>query len=151
MLVFSAAPVKWSEIERHGLLTEYVHNRPSVAFMLGDAPHEPPNPDLVRVRSVPASRPYDDGVRRKHDFPASAQLEVNTARMENEGMPATGWPVNVRDLSCTCRLYQKFFACIHVLFALNLRGHIDRFDRERLVSVAQHNAPAQRPWTLSSK
>ncbi|KAF1788499.1 Zinc finger, SWIM-type [Phytophthora cactorum] len=78
--------------------------------------------------SVPASRPYDDGVRRKHDFPASAQLEVNTARMENEGMPATGWPVNVRDLSCTCRLYQKFFACIHVLFALNLRGHIDRFD-----------------------
>lgn len=122
------------EMERQDLLTEYVFNRHIVAFMLGDTPQEAASPDIVFVRAVPASRPYDADQRRRHeDLPASVQLGLHTARMKTMGMPSTGWEVKVRELSCSCRFHKKFLCCTHVLFALNTRGHIDLFGRERLV------------------
>lgn len=97
------------EMERKRLLSECAHNILSVALMRGEVSQKHLNPDLVRVRSVPASRPFDDDVRRKHeDLPASAQLGLHKA-------------------------FLKFSASIHLMFALNLRGNIDRFGRKRPV------------------
>ncbi|ETO66065.1 hypothetical protein F444_16693 [Phytophthora nicotianae P1976] len=122
------------ELEKKQLLTEVDSNRHSIAFLLGDTPANTTSPDVVYVRALPASRPYDENQRRKHeDLPASAQLGLHTARMETEGMPASGWRVNVCALTCPCRFHMKFGICTHVLSALNARGHIDLSGRERLV------------------
>ncbi|KAF4032943.1 SWIM zinc finger domain-containing protein [Phytophthora infestans] len=118
------------EMERYTLLAEVVFSRHSISFMLEDPPADPTSPDIVYVRALSASRPYDEDQRRRHeDLPTSAQLAYHTVRMETQGMLETGWKVNVREHSCSCLFHQKFACCIHVLFALNSRGHIDLYDR----------------------
>lgn len=93
------------EMERKRLLSECAHNILSVALMRGEVSQKHLNPDLVRVRSVPASRPFDDDVRRKHeDLPASEQLGLHTARMEVHKMLEMVWRASVRHLLCSYRL-----------------------------------------------
>ncbi|OWZ11659.1 LOW QUALITY PROTEIN: hypothetical protein PHMEG_00015289 [Phytophthora megakarya] len=122
------------EMERQGLPSERLISRHSVAFMMGKATtNTVSSPNIIYVHSLPAS-PYDKAQRRGHeDLPVSAQLGLNIARMEAMGMPLTGWEVNVREKTCSCRFHNKFACCIHVLFGQNARDHIDLFGRERLL------------------
>ncbi|ETK88847.1 hypothetical protein L915_06948 [Phytophthora nicotianae] len=127
----SVVRVSWREKK---LLSEVDSNRQSIAFLVGDTPADATSLDVVYVRALPASRPYDENQSRKHeDLPASAQLGLHTARMETEGMPDSGWRVNVREFTYPCRFHMKFSICTHILFTLNARGHIDLSGRERLV------------------
>ncbi|KAE8899114.1 hypothetical protein PF003_g16963 [Phytophthora fragariae] len=58
----------------------------------------------------------------------------NYARKEVEGEPLDGWPVDVQRQCCPCDYRFAFGACVHVLFALRVTGHIDSSRREVLIS-----------------
>ncbi|KAF4132243.1 hypothetical protein GN958_ATG18578 [Phytophthora infestans] len=97
------------EIECKGPLSEHVVSRHSVAYMMGEVPAEAMSPDVMYIRSVAASRPYSKALRRRHEnLPVTAQLALNTARMETMGMPSTGWKVDVCLMTCPCRFVKKF-------------------------------------------
>ncbi|EGZ28052.1 hypothetical protein PHYSODRAFT_293692 [Phytophthora sojae] len=117
---------------RQGLLYEQQYERTSIAFLLSDAPSEQQS-DSMNVVSIPCTRIFDVLDRRsKEDLPASAQLNVETAKMEHRRMPTCGWEVNVAARTCPCRLFMKHGACIHLLYCLNAVGSLDVKGRQTL-------------------
>ncbi|KAF1774640.1 hypothetical protein GQ600_24999 [Phytophthora cactorum] len=108
--LFSLAPTCPSTLQtrtrglrRRGLLSENVLTRSSINFLLGDA-----DPDLVHVRAVPPMRTSVPELNRtREDMAITAQFGVHYARMEVEGQPRTGWPVDLRTAYCPGKYHFK--------------------------------------------
>ncbi|RLN66963.1 hypothetical protein BBJ28_00026211 [Nothophytophthora sp. Chile5] len=122
-----------------GLLRECKPERSSIAYLLGNTGTERQR-EVVNVVALPGTRVYDVHDRRsREDLPVSAQIGVETARMEHLGMPRTGWQVDVEARTCPCRAFFKGGCCVHLLFALGAVGGVDSFGRETLVYRGPNN------------
>uniref|UniRef100_H3GDV3 SWIM-type domain-containing protein n=1 Tax=Phytophthora ramorum TaxID=164328 RepID=H3GDV3_PHYRM len=130
-------------LARDGLLHECRPDRNSVSFLLGNTTSEAAN-SIVNVVAVPCARVFDVHERRSNEnLPVTAQLGVETARMEVLGMPSTGWEVDVEAQTCPCRVFFKQGSCVHLLYALGNAGGIDASGRETLV----YSGPTKRKRT----
>ncbi|KAG3002260.1 hypothetical protein PC116_g16543 [Phytophthora cactorum] len=108
-------------LRRRGLFQEHVVTRASIDYLLGDA-----DPELVYVRAVAPARTFTPELNRtRENMAISAELGVHYARMEVEGQPHTGWPVNLRNAYCPCRYHMKMGYCCHLLFAQQSRSVVD--------------------------
>jgi len=117
-------------LRRRGLLSENVVTRSSIDFLLGDA-----DPELVHVRALPPVRTFVPELNRaREDMAISAQFGVHYARMEIEGQPRTGWPVDLRAAYCPCKYHFKMGYCCHLLFAQQSRSVVDESGDEILVN-----------------
>ncbi|GMF48028.1 unnamed protein product [Phytophthora fragariaefolia] len=97
-------------LARAGLLREHRPDRNSIEFLLGNTAEEGTG-ELINVIALPALRVYDVHEKRScEDLPVTAQLGVETARMEQLEMPTTGWEVerahaersSREGAACTC-------------------------------------------------
>jgi hypothetical protein len=130
-------------LARDGLLHECRPDRHSVNFLLGNTTPEAAS-SIVNVVAVPCARVFDVQERRSKDnLPVTAQLGVETARMEVLGMPSTGWEVEVEAQTCPCRVCFKQGTCVHLLYALGTAGGMDASGRETLV----YRGPTKRKRT----
>ncbi|ETL30224.1 hypothetical protein L914_16697 [Phytophthora nicotianae] len=64
----------------------------------------------------------------------SAQMGANYARMEVQGQPWGGWPVDITHRWCPCGYCYAFGICVHVLFALRATETVDSSGRNVLVN-----------------
>eukprot|EP00644_Phytophthora_capsici_P013282 jgi/Phyca11/101458/e_gw1.5.411.1 len=75
--------------------------------------------NIVHVVSSMAQRVQVSPHKRNEEgIAVSAQMGANYARMEVQGQPWGGWPVDVTHRWCPCGYYFAFGVCVHVLFAL---------------------------------
>ncbi|KAE9007017.1 hypothetical protein PR003_g17918 [Phytophthora rubi] len=115
------------------LLHEYMPTRGSIEFLLDDDDLTIP-PESMRVISKPCPRVFDPEVGRTHEsLMVTAQQGVHLSRMEIAEMPSFGWLVDTKARTCACRFYQKYAACIHLAYALSVRGQLGTGQRETLV------------------
>ncbi|GMF38907.1 unnamed protein product [Phytophthora fragariaefolia] len=120
-------------LARAGLLREHRPGRNSIEFLLGNTAEEGTG-ELINAIALPAPRVYDVYEKRSREgLPVTAQLGVETARMEQLEMPTTGWEVDVAARTCPCRAFFKGGCCVHLLYALGDVGGVDTFGRETLV------------------
>ncbi|KAJ8527456.1 hypothetical protein ON010_g14806 [Phytophthora cinnamomi] len=116
-----------------GLLRECRPDRNSIAYLLGNTADEGTR-EVINVVALPAPRIYDvHDKRSREDLPVTAQLGVETARMEHLNMPVTGWEVDIVARTCPCRAFFKGGCCVHLLYALGVVGGVDTSGRETLV------------------
>ncbi|KAE9003483.1 hypothetical protein PR002_g17330 [Phytophthora rubi] len=107
--------------------------RGSIEFLLDDDDLTIP-PESMRVISKPCPRVFDPEVGRTHEsLMVTAQQGVHLSRMEIAEMPSFGWLVDTKARTCACRFYQKYAACIHLAYALSVRGQLGTGQRETLV------------------
>ncbi|ETL83454.1 hypothetical protein L917_16606 [Phytophthora nicotianae] len=64
----------------------------------------------------------------------SAQMGANYARMEVQGQPWGGWPVDITHRWCPCGYCYEFGICVHVLFALRATETVDSSGRNVVVN-----------------
>ncbi|ETN17894.1 hypothetical protein PPTG_05567 [Phytophthora nicotianae INRA-310] len=94
----------------------------------------------IYVLSFPAERIYVQAKDRTQETLAiTAQMGINYARMEFEGVPRHGWEVNVERRTCGYRYYWKFSVCVHVLFAMRQRSYVDHPGNQMLVNRSTSN------------
>ncbi|KAF1788438.1 hypothetical protein GQ600_16651 [Phytophthora cactorum] len=79
------------------------------------------------------------------DIQVSAQVVVNTARMEGQHQPATAWPVYMVTQTCPCRFVLKFAFCMLSISARQTRARIDGNDDEVLVNRRKRKAMGTPP------
>ncbi|RAW30261.1 hypothetical protein PC110_g13377 [Phytophthora cactorum] len=129
------------ELTRQQRLREHVVPRISVDFLLQDACS-----DVVHTLYTPSQRAYNPATNKlQEDIQVSAQVSVNTARMENEHQHATGWLVDMVTQTCSCRFYTKFAYCVHSIFAMQTRARIDGNGDEVLVNRRKRKAVGTAP------
>ncbi|ETI52481.1 hypothetical protein L914_04206 [Phytophthora nicotianae] len=87
----STLQTRTTNLRRRGLLLDSVVTRSSISFVLSDA-----DPDLVHVRAVAPNRQFvPESNTSREDVAITAQFGVHYSRMEIEGQPSSGWPVNL--------------------------------------------------------
>ncbi|OWZ03529.1 hypothetical protein PHMEG_00024728, partial [Phytophthora megakarya] len=92
-------------------------------------------PQVVRVLSMrPPRITVAPNKRTEVGIAVSAQMGSNYARMEVEGQPWGGWPVDVQQQWCPCNYWFAFGACVHVIFALRSSAHVDSSGHDVLIS-----------------
>eukprot|EP00644_Phytophthora_capsici_P003947 jgi/Phyca11/108692/e_gw1.15.210.1 len=90
---------------------------------------------LVYVASQLAKRVQVAPHKRSEEGVAvSAQMGANYARMEVEGQPWGGWPVDITSRWCPCSYCFAFGVCVHVLYALKVTQHVDSSGRNVFVN-----------------
>ncbi|OWZ18519.1 LOW QUALITY PROTEIN: hypothetical protein PHMEG_0007380 [Phytophthora megakarya] len=95
------------------LLRKYVVPRMGGDFLLLDA-----SPDILHIKYTSPPRSYNAATNRMREaLQVPTQIGVNTARMEDEGQPDSGWPVDLVGQSCPSAYHIKFGSCVHRLFA----------------------------------
>ncbi|ETK75744.1 hypothetical protein F441_18034 [Phytophthora nicotianae CJ01A1] len=130
-----------SAMRKAGMLLELQCRHNSIAFLLSNAQEGGSDSaiDVVRVFSRQVPRVFDPEAKRSRKaLPVTAQIGEQTVRMEIEGMPEGGWPVNTPSWTGPCRYWMKFAACIHTLLAKHVCGVHAMGKRERLVYRGPH-------------
>ncbi|KAF4032275.1 hypothetical protein GN244_ATG15856 [Phytophthora infestans] len=141
------------ELRRERKLYVPLPPRNSMAYLLQDD-FEAGAGDVVRVVSTRCERVLDPATgRRSEAILTTAKMSSCNARKELEGMPASGWAVNVPERTCECLYFEKFTTCVHLLLILSNRGMSASGRRETLYyrgpnkarRLAVNGQPAGRP------
>lgn len=91
------------------LLQACVVPRMSVDFLLLDN-----GTDLLHVLYTPPLRAYNSATNTMQEAVlVPAQVGGNTARMEHETQPRTGWTVDMIKQTCPCAYHFKCACCVH--------------------------------------
>ncbi|ETP11504.1 hypothetical protein F441_12980 [Phytophthora nicotianae CJ01A1] len=119
-----------TSLRTSGFLREYVHDRCSINFLIDDTGDE-----VVRVLAAQPPRFYVPSRGRSEEaLDVAAQFSVSYARMEVDSQPSTGWPVNLTAEYCPCRYHAKMNCCVHWIFALHVRSHVDGTGEKLMVN-----------------
>ncbi|KAG3162427.1 hypothetical protein C6341_g13268 [Phytophthora cactorum] len=91
--------------------------------------------DVLHVLYTPPKRTYNSATNSMQEaLQVPTQVRANTARMEAEKQPMTGWPVDMANQSYPCSYLFKYGNCVHRQFAMQERTRIDGNGDEVLVN-----------------
>ncbi|OWZ08213.1 hypothetical protein PHMEG_00019283 [Phytophthora megakarya] len=126
-------------LQHQQLIHEYTPPRMGLDLLLGTMVN------IVNVLYVPPLRVYNAATKRFNEhIQVSAKVSANTARLETDNQPATGWPVDTANHTCPCGYFYKYTSCVHLLFAmqrsavLNDKGEEVLFNRRRTTKPSTH-------------
>ncbi|KAF1787037.1 hypothetical protein GQ600_15304 [Phytophthora cactorum] len=101
------------------------------------------HPAIVCVVAIMAKRVQVDPYKRTEEgIAAFAQMRANYARMEVKGQPWGGWLVDIDNQGCPCNYCIAFGVCVHVVYALRTREHVDNRGRNVLVNRSKRRRGA---------
>lgn len=89
---------------------------------------------IVAVMAKPAKRVFVPSKKRTEEYLAvTSRLGANYARMEIEGQPPIGWPVDVVRRTCSWCVWNKSAYCVHLRFAMQRSALVDSVNRDILM------------------